>query len=366
MQKDFDKFKKRVWLHLTISCAAVAAMTGLFAVLAVLLPCRLFGITIFWPIYLGIALGGVVIGGGITFLFLRTNDKKIAQRLDNELSLNERVSTALAFNSLEGEMYAVQREDAASALSRLPVKSLSFKHLIVTAICGVLALVMVVAVPVVGIAVPPVFAETQQPDDGDKTEPPREVTDWEWHALDDLIAYVQNSKKADEASKTAMLTQLNGLKNVLLDGVSQSSLKNFVESCVTGIRNAVREINGALASDDQKSDNTDESEYVISRLYEIFDLTPTLPDDGKGGDGETSDPNGSDTEKPGNGNTGSGGLNISDLPFFDREQGYVKCGEVRDDYYERALQALEEGLLSDEEWQLIMATYVSDLNDKNE
>ena len=363
MQKDFDKFKKRVWLNILISCTAVAAMTGFLAVIAVLLPCRLFGIKLFWLLYALIALGGMALGWGVAFLILKTDDKRIAQRLDSELSLNERVATALAFNSLEGEMYAAQRDNAASTLSHLPAKSLSFKHLIVTAICGVLALVMIVAVPVVGITVPPVFASTQT-DEGEPPEPPREVTDWEWRALDDLIAYVKNSKKADEESKAAMLTQLNGLKNVLLDGVSQSSLKSFVESCVTGIRNAVREINGALASEEQRGANTGESEYVISRLYEIFDLTPEIP-----GDGEGEDPTGPDdpnTEKPGNGGTGSGGLNISDLPFFDREQGFVKCGEVRDDYYERALQALQEGLLSDEEWQLIMATYFSDLNDKNE
>ena len=360
MQKDFEKFKKRVWLHILITCAVIAAMAGFIAVVAVLLPCRLYGIKIFWLFYVLIALGGMTLGGGISFFILRTDDKKIARRLDSELKLDERVVTAYEFGACEGEMYSVQREDAANALSRLPAKSLAFKNLIVTIICGVLALVMIVAVPVVSVAVPPVFAATEPEE---PTEPPRIVTDWEWDALDDLIEYVKNSKKADAASKSAMLTQLNGLKNVLLDGVSQSSLKNFVESTVTSIRNSIREINEELSSDDQKDLNTEESEYVISRLYEIFDITPEVPSEG----GDKNDPDNSDPDNAGTGGgTGSGGLNMSDLPFFDRDQGYVKCGEVRDEYYERALKALEEGLLSEEEWQLIMATYFSDLNDKKE
>ena len=360
MQQEFNKFKKRVWLHILIACAVAAVMAGFIAAIAVLLPCRLYGIKLFWLYYVLIALGGMALGFGITFLLLRTNDQKIARRLDSELNLNERVVTALTFRAREGEMYTAQREDARKSLARLGAKSLRFRHLLLTAICGALALVMLVAVPVVSVAVPPVFAAVQ-PDDGPK-EPPREVTDWEWHALDDLIAYVRNSKKADAESKTAMLSQLNNLKNVLLDGVSQSSLKSFVESCVTGIRNSLRQINSALASEEQQTANTEEGDYVIARLYEIFDIAPAI-----GGNGE-DDPPGSDEQDPNNpgGGTGPGGLDISDLPFFDRDLGSVLCGEVRDEYYERALKALEEGLISEEEWQLIMATYFSDLNDKND
>lgn len=360
MQKDFEKFKKRVWLHILISCIAAGLLTGFLATLAVLLPCRLFGIKIFWLLYVLIALGGFALGGGVAFLILRTTDKKIAQRLDSELCLDERVVTAFEYASYDGEMYSAQREDAGSALAGLPAKSLPFKNIVATAICAALALALIVAVPVVGTVVPPVFAAVEE---GEKPEPPRPVTDWEWDALDDLIEYVENSKKADAESKTAMLAQLNSLKNVLLDGVSQSSLKNFVENCVTGIRNGIRDINDALGDEEQKTANTEEGNYVISRLYEIFNITP--PDSGNE-DPETP-PNPDDPNHGnGNGNTGSGGINLSELPFFDRELGEVICGEVRDQYYEKALAALEEGLISGEEWQLIMATYFSDLNDKKE
>lgn len=361
MGKDFEKFKKRVWTHILISCAVIAAMAGFLAVVAVLLPCRLFGIKIFWLLYVLIAFGGMALGGGIAFLFLRTDDKKIARRLDSELKLSERVVTAYDYSAYEGAMVEAQREDTANVLASARVNSLSFKNLILTAVCAVLALAFIVAVPVIGVAVPPVFAQAG----GEPSEPPRPVTKWEWDALDDLIEYVENSKKADEASKTAMLAQLNGLKNVLLDGVSASSLKNFVESAVINIRNSIRTINGGVA-EEQQTANTEESEYVISRLYEIFDMTPAIEGEGEGeGDGNGGSNN--DSENDGNGGgTGAGGLNISDLPFFDRELGFVKCGEVRDEYYEKALQALEEGLISGEEWALIMATYFSDLNDKNE
>lgn len=360
MQKDFEKFKKRVWLHILIKCAVAAVLTGFTLVSAVLLPCRLFGVKIFWLWYVLIALGGMALGGGIAFFVLKTTDKKIAGLIDGELNLAERVVTAYDYSSYRGEMYSAQREDAAAALASLPAKSLPFKNLVATAICGVLAVAMVVAVPVIGFTVPAVFATVEPVE---QPEPPRPVTDWEWDALDDLIEYVKNSKKADAESKEAMLTQLNGLRNVLLDGVTASSLSSFVQSAVTNIRNAIREINAAV-SEEQQAANTEESNYVISRLYEIFDIKSPIEDDGSGnGDPEKPD----DNKKPSTGgNAGTGELNVSDLPFFDRVDGEVKCGDKRDEYYARAQQALEEGLITGEEWRLIVATYFTDLNDKNE
>lgn len=350
MQQSFEIFKKRIWLHIHIKCAVIAALAGFAALVATLLPCKLFGVNLLWIFYVLITLGGGALGFGIAFLLLRTNDTKIARRLDEELNLNERTVTALIYSEREGEMYSAQREDAASALEKLPARALRFRHLVATLLCAVCALCLIVAVPVVATSVPPVFAKTEVPEE----EPKRDVTDWEWQALDELIEYVRKTRKADELTKSLMLNQLLGLRGVLEDGVSQSSLTVFVENTVVNIRNGVRDINEAVTGE-QKTANTEESAYVISRLYEIFRITPKNNDDGN----SEKPP---EQENPSGGNTGTGELNISDLPFFDRELGFVKCGEVRDEYYAKAMQALQEGLLTQEEWATIVATYFTDLN----
>lgn len=359
MNESFNKFKRKIWLGVLLLCIAVGVAVGLLAVTAVLLPCKLYGVELFPLYYVLIALGGVLIGGGLAFLFLRTDDQKIAKRLDAELGLQERVQTALVYSGQNSDMLDLQRENAIAELDAKPVKILPVKNLFSIILCGVILLVGVVSVPVVACCVPSVFAQTQ----GTQEEPPREVSEWEWAALDELIAYVQASQKADAATKQGMTTELTGLKRVLQNGVSQSSLSGFVQNTVTNIRNAVRAANAQSGvSDSQKELNSEEETYVVNKLYEIFSLKrPT--ESGGDGDGDGDD---GDDDKPSStgGNAGLGNLNIDDIPFFDPELGYVKCGEVRSEYYARVQQALNEGIISKEEWEYIMATYFADLTIK--
>ncbi len=359
MDANFLKFKKKVWLTILIKCLAAGLAVGLVAVIAVLLPCRLYGIKLFWLYYVLIALGGIVLGGGIAFLFLRTNDKKIAKRLDNEFQLAERVQTSLEYSGKSGEMYEIQRADASEALKAKPVKALPFKNVIATALCGFIFLAGMVAVPVVATTVPPVFAKTEE--GPAEPDPPREISDWEWAALDDLIDYVKASKKADNYMKTGVVKHLQGLKDVLLRGVSQSSLKAFVQNTVNEIRNTVKDAKDMGISDEQIALNAEEEAYIIAKLYEIFSLGQ--PEEG----GDTEEPPKEDENDPsGKPSSGPGSANINEMPFFDPEEGYVMCGEKRAEYYERVQQALNEGTISKEEWEYIMITYFGDLSGNEE
>ncbi|MCM1455658.1 MAG: hypothetical protein NC037_03925, partial [Bacteroides sp.] len=331
---------------------------GFVAVNAALLPCKLKGIDLLWIYYVLIALAGFLLGGGVAFVILKTNDKKIAKRLDCEFDLKESVQTALEYQDAEGDMLAVQRERVSDALAKIPTKRLAFKHIIATALCGVICLLGIVAIPVTCTYASAGSTETPAPPPPD--EPIRTVTDWEWAALDELITYVTNSKKADSVTKTGMLLQLNGLKGALLDGVTESSLAAFVQNTVNGVRNVVKDANARSGvSEGQKTLNSQEGEYVVNRLFEIFSLSP----DSQGGE----DDNKPDDNNQGSsgGNLGTGELNISDIPFFDPEKGFVKMGEVRDEYYERVQQAFDEGALSREEWEYIVLTYFADLTNKD-
>lgn len=361
MDGNFKKFKKKVWLEILIKCLSCGLAAAGVAVVAVLLPCRLYGIQLFWLYYVLIALGGFIVGGGTAFLIFRTNDKKIAMRLDKELGLHERVQTAYVFSGQQSDILDLQRTDTSATLGGASAASLHFANLAALILAGVIALVSIPAIPVIAIKVPPVFApKTEAPVIPE--EPPRDVTDWEWAALDDLIAYVRASKKADTYLKTSMVNALEDLKDVILDGVSQSSLTMFVQSTVSTINNAVTDANGQYGEGNAQKDlNIEEANYVINRLYSIFNIqgigggsgdgegggseTPTDPDDGSG-DGE----GGPDYE-----------IGEDDIPFFDPENGYVSAREERDKYYELVQKALEEGTISEEEWREIMDAYFADL-----
>lgn len=359
MNEQFLKFKKRIWRDIAIKCALSAAAASVVAVNAVLLPCLLNGVHLMWAWYLLIALGGLCLGGAVAFLIFRTDDKQIAIRLDTELRLNERVQTALLYQKEEGDMLDLQRADACAVLSGH--KKLAFCNLAVTIVLSAVFLAGVCALPIVAV-----YADTK--DNGGSTEPvdpPRDVTDWEWQALDELIAYVRASEKADDYTKTGMLSELEGLRSMLVAGVSQSSLPIFVQNAASNIRNTVRDANDRSGvSEEQKTRNSEEGEYVIKTLYEIFDLS--LPSDDPGNGGNTKP--GGDPEDPPNHNTGTGDLIVDGVPFFDPEKGYVSSGdpEVREKYYSAIQNAMLEGTISRAEWENIVATYFADLREKEE
>lgn len=361
MDQNFLKFKKRIWTQIIVKCVLAGLAAGLFATVAVMLPCHLCKIGLFWYVYLGIAVLGFVLGGGVAFLILKTDDRKIAKILDADLCLEERMQTAFVFAGQENAMLDLQRANANFALGKVPLKALPFKNIVATVLCAAVAGTSTVAIPVIAVCLPVVPIGTELPDGDDKEDPPRIVTDWEWGALDELINYVRSSKKADARTRTAMVSELEGLKNVLLDGVSQSSLPMFVENTVTNIRNEVKDANDAVDSEEQKKANTEEQNYVINKLYEIFSLQQP-------GSSEEPDPdepdNPDEPDKPDEpeGPTGPGDLIVDKTPFFDPDTGETSFGEVMDDYYRKALQAFNEGKISREEWEAIMVKYFNSFN----
>ncbi len=357
MNEQFRKFKKKVRREIALKCALSAATAAVLAVNAVLLPCLLCKVNLHWAWYLLIAFGAFVLGGGAAFLLLRADDKKIARRLDGELRLSERVQTALYYEGAEGDLPALQRKDTEAALAGLSVKKLPFRNLALTVLLAVVLALGVIAVPVIAV-----FAGADGQGSEVPYDPPREVTDWEWQALDELIEDVKTSERADSFTKTGIVGELEGLRSVLLAGVSQSNLPVFVQNTVGNVRNVVRDANNRDAGDEQKAKNTEEGEYVVKRLYEIFSLSG-------GGEDPTPAPEkpGEDPSSPGH-NTGTGELDVSGVPFFDPDKGYVSSGDpaVREQYYAEIQKAMLEGTISRAEWEKIVAMYFSDLKEKEE
>ncbi|MCH5148138.1 MAG: hypothetical protein J1G05_02075 [Clostridiales bacterium] len=363
MDANFKKFKKKVWLEILIKCISFGLAAAFLAVDAVFVPCRLFRIDLLLLYYILIGLGGFILGALVAFLIFRTNDKKIAMRLDRELGLYARVQTAYEYGGQDSDILDLQRADASAALGGISVKSLRFANIAALILSGVIAAVGIAALPVTASVLPAIFVPKS---DEPPEEPPRDVTEWEWAALDDLIEYVRTTKKADAVVKTGMLLQLESLKGALLNGVSNSSLSAFVENTVANIHNVVKDANDRGISEEQKGLNTEDETYVINKLYEIFNIRPVGDNDGDDTPGSENKPPQDDPGKNPDDNPG-GEIVGNNVPFFDPETGYTTASNsaVRDKYYEIVERAFEEGTISREEWEYIMATYFADLN-KNE
>lgn len=356
MQELFNKFKKRVWRDIFVTCGVIALAAALLAVIVVLLACRLSGVDLFWVFYVLIGIGAFALGGGIAFMCLRTTDEKIAKRLDFELGLQERVQTAYVYRNESSDMLDLQRDDATAELRETPVKTLAFANLVLVIILSVVLGLSAVALPVITICVP-VESTTERP----PVDLPRPITDWEWEALDALIEHVRDSKKADANAKSSMLDELESLRGLLLNGVSQNGLKNFVQNTITNIRNAVRDANENAVSDAQAALNSEEQEYVIEQLYVIFELSPPVepidPDDPP--DEKDPDDDDDDTSNEGGG-TGTGELN--GIPFYDPENGYIGSNdEARSKYRDMIDAAYENGEISRQEWEQIINEYFNGL-----
>lgn len=349
MDKNFEKFKKKVWIDILIKCVLIGFAGALFAVDVVLLPCKLCGVTLFWAYYLLIGLGAAAIGGVIAFLLLRTDDKKIARRMDRELKLEERVVTSLEFYGQESEMLEMQRENTGAVLLGLSAWALSIGNIIAIALSAVGMAVGIAAIPVITYVVPTVVAETTTP--VEPIDPDRPVTEWEETALDSLIQYVRDSKKADARTKSGMLYELEGLRDLLLSGVSESNFKVFVQNSVNNIRNLVKDANAVDGvSEDQQQLNTQESNYVIDKLYEIFKLESPGEEPNPNDPEDPDDPdNPDDPDKP---TLPPSGINGNRLPVFVPEKGQIVFDdEVADDFFNIVQQKYDDGEITQEEFE---------------
>lgn len=147
---NFLKVKRRFLTGAIVKSAVCGVSFGLFAVGLLLLIMKLNGIPfgIVWYVVAGIACA--LLCGGITFLFLKPSNKRVAKTVDDEFGLKEQVQTSLAFSRDSGDVILMQRERAEDAIRALPRRKVKFSKIWQYFVIGILA----VALAVAGILVP--------------------------------------------------------------------------------------------------------------------------------------------------------------------------------------------------------------------
>lgn len=225
MVKEFARLKRYNATRTIVRSAALGLAVCLLSAGVLLMLDKWNVMTVpLWCYAVGIGAGLLV--GAVTFLLLRKGDLRLAERIDREFGLRERVQTMVAFQGEDSDMLRIQREDTEERLRQ--VKSVGAKK--TAMVLHMVALVLAVAVFAVGLILPAqAVVEPPAP-----TEPAYEVTNWQEDAMRELIAYAEKSDMSEDA-KAQVVEQLEKLLDDLLRGVTEAQMKPTVISAVSQI-----------------------------------------------------------------------------------------------------------------------------------
>lgn len=151
MFNDLDKFLKKMKKESIIKSLICGISSALLMVSLLIILCKVIPLRII--IWLDVVLF-VVFCGGFSYLFFKyvfTYDPtKVAQRLEKNAPLQERVKTMVEFDSQDSPMINLQRKDTNERLKALPVSTLkmkfSFSNFVMTILAG-LALTGAILIP---------------------------------------------------------------------------------------------------------------------------------------------------------------------------------------------------------------------------
>ena len=125
----FAKFKKRLMLQRILRALMLGGAGGmaLGSVSLILSKRNLLPFEPIASIFVGIA--AFLLVGGITYLLTHVSDRELAARLDSDFGLSARVQTMVEYSGEEGDMLAMQRQDADEKLAGISPKRLKFRKL---------------------------------------------------------------------------------------------------------------------------------------------------------------------------------------------------------------------------------------------
>lgn len=262
MNSAFYKFKRRICRQHLLFSAMLGLAPGLFAFGVMLLFDKLDVVSV--PIYLliGFPVLLTVASFLVSFFVFRPKDRSIAVRLDDELSLGERVQTMLRFDTASEEMVVLQREDTEQRLSAIPVSTIKPARRILRA---ALSLVLAVSLVIVSLVFP-VTAETDAP-----TEPEIAESEKEMYivAVRRLIEIVSASFM-DETLKAQDLTELESLLSTIEGSDHFSVMKAAAIRVTINVGKNVLAVNTApLISDELRKSDLELLKSLADSLAEL-------------------------------------------------------------------------------------------------
>ena len=212
----FRRFKSRDTLIAVIKSIVYALALGITvgAVFFVLTKRLIVPISSLWSIAIG---GGcAVLAFVCLFFILRSGNKQVARRLDDEFCLGERVTTMLELESVGGPMAELQREDTETRLAAIPTSSYKTRRVWAMIVAAVVSVAMLAT----GFIVPAVAAPEEEEVIIDEFE-----KDWRIASLRDLIARVKADNYAETGAKDELIAVLEGLIEVVKSTDKDSTMR---------------------------------------------------------------------------------------------------------------------------------------------
>lgn len=225
MIKSLNKFKNRL-LGLRILKASLAGVSlGAMVSGVLLILHKLEIISVFPMLLLPIGASVALIVFLIVFFALWTSKRKLADRLDRNFGLNERVQTTLAFRNEIGEMYELQREDTEKALANIKKSRLKARHLWVYFLLLILG---------VGVLTSGVLLKEKEPYIPPVEVIPFEISEMQIAGIEELIKYVDSSQM-EEPYKSDMLSALSTLLTELKAATTEPEMQASLAKALTEI-----------------------------------------------------------------------------------------------------------------------------------
>jgi len=240
MNETFFKFKRKLQIaRIVKSLLAGLAGGGLLGGVVLLL--SKLALLPFAPwVAIPIGVGSFLVITLPLFFLLKTTDKRLAQTLDKNFALKEKVQTSVAYQGEEGTLLELQRQDAEQTLANIPTKRFKIKRLWIY----LLALCIGMSSMVAGLLVK------------DKRNPiippaPFAITEMQIAGIEELIRYVDNSEMQTEykqpvsAALTDLLADLKAattepeMQIALTEAMAQIQTTTYNSSSLAEILNAL-------------------------------------------------------------------------------------------------------------------------------
>lgn len=228
-QKIKNKFKRNALLKSLIAGASFGVLCSSVLVFIQ----KLLAVKPNPIVYILIGLGVACAIGVVTYFLFVPKDKSLARRLDEELGLDEKVQTMLAFEDKEGDIVTLQRESTNQILAETPLKKVRtakiWKHILLP----ILAIAM---------AITAVLTPLKVIDQPQKDEEQWSLSAWQKTRLENLIEMVQDSDM-ETLPKTQTVTELETLLTSLQTVDKASKMKSLVVATIVSVNNIKNEAN---------------------------------------------------------------------------------------------------------------------------
>ncbi len=202
MSINFGKLKARIRLGAIVRFLALGLALGALTAAGIAIAQKLAALSPDLMLCVGAGAGVAVIVIAIAFLVAFPTEKRVAKRLDDQLSLNEKVQTMLAFRGEQGAMLDMQREDTEHILGAVTSKRLRRKRAWLGAVLPVLAVAVLLTAFVM-----PVRTESATPGEDNESENEAwELSEWHVTAVRALIDMVKASDMVEDGKGEVVQT----------------------------------------------------------------------------------------------------------------------------------------------------------------